>query len=140
MRRALLAAALALFAGRVWSADGCDKFAWSIARDRSFISAPGQTSVAAAGETLLEFPVRAVLVRLGPSGEGRFVLAPERPPAPGTFGGAVHLPPITKAGIYQVTLSHDAWLDVVQEGRHARAVGSSGRRDCPTSERVSALS
>lgn len=23
-------------------------------------------------------------------------------------------------------------LDVIQDGRHARAVGSSGRRDCPT--------
>jgi hypothetical protein len=60
-----------------------------------------------------------------------FVLAPERLPTPGTFGGTVHLPQIMMPGIYQVTVSQDAWLDVIQEGRHARAVGSSGRRDCP---------
>jgi hypothetical protein len=30
-----------------------------------------------------------------------------------------------------VTLSQDAWLDVIQDGRYARSAGSSGRRDCP---------
>jgi hypothetical protein len=30
-----------------------------------------------------------------------------------------------------VTLSEEAWIDVVQDGRYARSVGSSRRSDCP---------
>jgi hypothetical protein len=30
-----------------------------------------------------------------------------------------------------VTLSHEAWIDVVQDGRYARSVGSTSRNDCP---------
>ena len=36
-----------------------------------------------------------------------------------------------KPGIYQVTLSEEAWIDVVQDDRYARSVGSTGRGDCP---------
>ena len=28
-------------------------------------------------------------------------------------------------------LSDDAWIDVIQNGRYARSVGSTGRSDCP---------
>jgi hypothetical protein len=40
-------------------------------------------------------------------------------------------PALAKAGIYQITLSDDAWIDVIQNGRYARSVGSTGRSDCP---------
>ena len=32
---------------------------------------------------------------------------------------------------YQVTLPDEAWIDVAQDGRYARSVGSTGRSDCP---------
>jgi hypothetical protein len=38
---------------------------------------------------------------------------------------------VDKPGIYQVTLSEDAWIDIVQDNRYARSVGSTGRGDCP---------
>jgi hypothetical protein len=43
----------------------------------------------------------------------------------------VRLPALPKPGIYQITLSDDAWIDVIQNGRYARSVGSTGRSDCP---------
>ena len=29
-----------------------------------------------------------------------------------------------------MTISDDAWIDIIQNERHARSVGSTGRRDC----------
>jgi hypothetical protein len=43
----------------------------------------------------------------------------------------VRVPALAKPGIYQITLSDDAWIDVIQNGRYARSVGSTGRSDCP---------
>lgn len=126
---ATMAAALA-FAGSAAAQDGCERFAWPIARERAAFAAPAAT--AATGDALPAFPDGAVVVRLQPKGDVPFVLAPERQSGPDSpFAGLVRLPAIARAGIYQVTLSADAWLDVVQDGRYARAVGSSGRRDCP---------
>ncbi len=43
----------------------------------------------------------------------------------------MRVPAPEKAGVYQVSLSDEAWIDVVQDGRYARSVGSTGRSDCP---------
>jgi hypothetical protein len=58
-------------------------------------------------------------------------LPPEREPKTQCwFGGALRLPALEKAGSYQVTLSEEAWIDIVQDGRYARSIGSTGRSDC----------
>ncbi len=58
-------------------------------------------------------------------------MPPERKPrSERWFGGMIRLPAPDKPGIYQVTLSEEAWIDVVQDGRYARSVGSTGRSDC----------
>jgi hypothetical protein len=54
--------ALALFALLVPAAaadDGCEKFAWSLARERAAFAAPDKTTIAA-GETLTALPVGAL--------------------------------------------------------------------------------
>ena len=59
-------------------------------------------------------------------------MPPERKPRTEQWhGGMVRLPALAKPGIYQITLSDDAWIDVIQNGRYARSVGSTGRSDCP---------
>ena len=59
-------------------------------------------------------------------------MPPERQPrSERWFGGAIRFPALDKPGIYQVTLSEEAWIDVVQNDRYARSVGSTGRSDCP---------
>jgi hypothetical protein len=59
-------------------------------------------------------------------------MPPERKPRVEAWhGGFIRLPAPRQPAIYQVTLSDEAWVDVVQEGRYARSVGSSGRSDCP---------
>ena len=84
-----------------------------------------------AGESLTAVPNAAFNVRLQPASEASFVLPPERKPrSDGGFGGIVRLPALDRAGIYQITVSDEAWIDVVQDDRYARSVGSTGRSDC----------
>jgi hypothetical protein len=110
---------------------GCDKFAWPLTKERAWFAAADKVTVTAGG-TLAVVPRGAFVVRLQPGGRASFALPPERQPkSSGWFGGAVSLPAVARSGIYQVTLSDEAWIDVVQDGRYARSVGSSGRHDCP---------
>lgn len=110
-------------------ASGCDKFKWSIARERSAFAAPGLPSVSDGGP--LPGIAEPATVKLKPSAEAGFVRPPGRKPQGGTFGAALELPPIAVAGTYQVTLSDEAWIDVIQGGREVRSSSFSGQRDCP---------
>jgi hypothetical protein len=109
---------------------GCDKFAWSVKQERGLFSASVKP-VVTSGATLAVLPREAFVLKLSPSGAITWTLPPERDrSASGSLGGIVVLPAPSHPGIYQITLSADAWVDVVQDGRYARAVGSSGRGDC----------
>jgi hypothetical protein len=122
---------LALFGPARAADDGCEKFAWSLARERAAFAATGKT-VITAGETLAALPAGALVIRLQQGAQASFEMPPERKPRTELWhGGMVRLPALAKAGIYQITLSDDAWIDVIQNGRYARSVGSTGRSDCP---------
>ena len=126
----ILTSALSNLAPAAEDTSGCNKFAWSVARERSWFAAP-DNPVIAAGSTLSSLPRDAFVLKLQPGTRASFSRPPERAPqSESWFGGAVWLPTIERPGIYQVTLSGDAWIDVVQDGRFARSVGSSDRRDC----------
>ncbi|MDE5455449.1 hypothetical protein GWE18_21935 [Bradyrhizobium sp. CSA112] len=113
------------------AADGCEKFAWPLARDRAAFAAADKTTISA-GETLAALPAGALVIRLQPGPQASFAMPPERKPRLEQWhGGLVRLPALPKPGIYQITLSDDAWIDVIQNGRYARSVGSTGRSDCP---------
>ncbi len=132
LRLSLVAIALIALLGPAKAADdGCEKFAWSLARERAAFAATGKTTIAA-GETLSALPAGALVIRLQPATQASFEMPPERKPRTEQWhGGMVRLPALAKAGIYQITLSDDAWVDVIQNGRYARSVGSTGRGDCP---------
>ncbi|MDI1262734.1 MAG: hypothetical protein PS018_05705 [bacterium] len=127
-------AVVALFASLVpaiAAEDGCEKFAWPLARERATFAAPDKTALAS-GATLSAIPAGPLVIRLQPAAEATFAMPPERKPRSEQWhGGMVQFPALPKAGIYQITLSDEAWIDVVQNGRYARSVGSTGRGDCP---------
>jgi hypothetical protein len=131
LRSSLMVLALLALAGPAAADDGCEKFAWSVARDRAAFAATDKATITA-GETLATLPTAALLIRLQPGTQAAFDMPPERKPRTEQWhGGMVRLPALPKAGIYQITLSDDAWIDVIQNGRYARSVGSTGRSDCP---------
>jgi hypothetical protein len=131
LRLSLIAAVLIALLGPAAADDGCEKFAWSLVRERAAFAAADKTTVAA-GETLVALPAGALVIRLQSSPQAAFAMPPERKPRTEPWhGGMVRLPALANAGIYQITLSDDAWIDVIQNGRYARSVGSTGRGDCP---------
>ena len=132
LRTNLVAVALfASLAPATAADDGCEKFAWPLARERAAFAAPDKTAIAS-GATLSAIPAGPLVIRLQPAAEATFVMPPERKPRSENWhGGMVQFPALAKAGIYQITLSDEAWIDVVQNGRYARSVGSTGRGDCP---------
>jgi hypothetical protein len=109
---------------------GCEKFAWPLAREQAWFAAPDKQSLAS-GMVLDKLPNAAVIVTLDPTSRAKFALQPERAASADKYGGTVAFPALDRAGLYQVTVSDDAWVDVVQDGRYAKSVGSTGRRDCP---------
>ena len=122
--------ALTAFLTPVLADDGCGKFAWSLAREQALFAAADKPNVQA-GATLAAIPQSAIKLQLQPGVDAAFAMPPERKPkAERWFGVMLRLPALDKPGIYQVTLSEEAWIDVVQDGRYARSVGSRGRSDC----------
>ena len=111
--------------------NGCGKFAWSLTREQALFAAANKPNVKA-GEMLAAIPKSAIILQLQSGADAAFVMPPERKPKPERwYGGMLRLLALDKPGIYQVTLSEEAWIDVVQDGRYARSVGSTGRSDCP---------
>jgi hypothetical protein len=95
--------------------------------------AGGDTLKAAAASPELE-PARvtldkAVTVTLHPGNDVRFVIAPEKPGAAGSYGGMLSLD-VREAGSYQVALSAGAWLDMVQDGSSVASAGHAHGAEC----------
>jgi hypothetical protein len=121
---------LACLQQSVAAQEGCDKFAWSLARERAWFAATEKPTVHA-GQKLSAIPTGAFVLQLQPGGAASFELPPERKPkADRWFGGTVSLPAPATDGIYQITISDEAWIDIVQEHRFVRSLGSTGRSDC----------
>ena len=131
LRLGIAAVALATLLAPVNAEDGCAKFAWALAREQALFASADKPAVQA-GATLAGMPKTAFVLHLQPGAQAAFAMPPERKPkVERWFGGMIRLAAPEKPGIYQVTLSEEAWIDVVQDGRYARSVGSTGRSDCP---------
>ena len=123
--------ALVLLAGPALAQDtgGCAKFKWSVDRERSAFGTPG-LPVVDPGKPLPGI-MDAAIVKLKPVADAGFERPPGHRPKDGTFGALLKTPPIAVAGIYQITLSDDAWIDVIQDGKEVRSSAFSGQKDCP---------
>jgi hypothetical protein len=132
MRQHVLSVAvLGAFIASAYADDGCDKFGWSVARERTLFTAANKTEITV-NAILESLPSGAFVLHLQPDAKATFAMPPERKSkAEHWFGGTIQLPAIARPGLYQVTLSDEAWIDVVQDGRYARSIGSTGRSDCP---------
>lgn len=104
---------------------GCAAFKWPVEREQAlFASAPP----AASGQALSVG--EAVAFGLQPVDAVDFSEAPERAPAAGSFGATATL--AVKAPLtIQITLSDEAWVDVIQHGAALKPSGFSGVKTCP---------
>jgi hypothetical protein len=115
---------VALLIGTTAARADCDHFKWSVAQEKAwFAQAP--EPVDAGGEIALG---HAYEVALKPEDKAEFIEPPKKQ-TPGAYGGVLKLN-IDKPGLYQITLSREAWVDVLQGGVKARTKNVSRQRDC----------
>jgi len=131
MRNALLATCLLLTAVPAFAAEepsGCDKFKWPIEHERAALTAPDRVKLASGAE--LAIPSTGMTFTLVAPAEAKLPNPPERAPKDGTFAGFASFKAPAKAGLYTISLSAGAWIDVVQDGHDLKPKGFSGATDC----------
>jgi hypothetical protein len=108
---------------------GCDKFKWNIDHERSALTAPDRAKLIS-GSEVAAVPATGMILSLRAPSEAKLPSPPERAPKEGTFAGFTSFKTAPKAGIYTISLSAGAWIDVVQDGHLLKPKGFSGATDC----------
>jgi hypothetical protein len=132
MRAPVLVALLLLSATPLWAAEepsGCDKFKWNIDHERAALTAPDRAKLASGAE-LTALPSTGLILALTAPGDAKLPTPPERAPKEGTFAGFTSVKRAPKAGLYTISLSAGAWVDVVQDGHFLKPKAFSGATDC----------
>ncbi|MDA9431312.1 hypothetical protein [Bradyrhizobium sp. CCBAU 51627] len=131
MRVLALLAVLSVGATSAFAAEepsGCDKFKWPIERDRAALTAPDRARLASGSEQAA-IPSSAITLALVAQQEVKLPSPPERAPKDGTYAGFTSIKD-AKAGLYTISLSSGAWVDLVQDGHFLKPVAFSGATDC----------
>ena len=120
-------AALAIFAilAAAPARADCDHFKWSVARERALFAGSPESLAATDGAAE---PGKGYALALAK--DVKLPVAPERAPKPDRFAGVATLPKVA-AGLYQITLSQEAWIDVAENGGLVKSSNFSGQPDCP---------
>lgn len=82
----------------------------------------------ASGAERAALPSSAITLGLVAPQEAKLPTPPERAPQDGTFAGFTRIK-TAKAGLYTISLSAGAWVDVVQDGHFLKPVAFSGATD-----------
>lgn len=130
--RAPLSIGLLLFAGPAFAAEepsGCDKFKWGIEHERAALTAPDRAQLAS-GSELAAMPATGFTLALLAPADAKLPSPPERAPKDGTLAGFAAFKTAPKAGLYTISLSAGAWVDVVQDGHFLKPKAFSGATDC----------
>lgn len=131
MRVLALLAVLSISATSALAAEeprGCDKFKWPIERDRAALTAPDRAKLASGSEQAA-VPSSAITLGLVAPQQAKLPSPPERAPKDGTFAGFTSIR-AAKAGLYTISLSSGAWVDLVQDGHFLKPIAFSGATDC----------
>jgi hypothetical protein len=126
---AALAAAASSAATRA-EESGCDKFAWPVQTEQRLLQRPEKIT-AYSGKSfggLPDGPIELTLPRLDQAG---FEKPPERTPKNlDSFGGVLKIATVV-SGVVQISLSGNAWVDAIQDGRYLRPAAHTGALNCP---------
>jgi hypothetical protein len=107
---------------------GCDKFKWNIDHERAALTAPDRAKLTS-GSELNALPSSGVILSLVAPAAAKLPTPPERAPKDDTFAGFTSVR-AAKAGVYTISLSAGAWVDVVQDGHFLKPKAFSGATDC----------
>lgn len=119
--------------GRQATASGCAAFKWPLDAERKAFEDAGLETVAS-GATRGALKEQAFALTLQPDTDVAYALPPakkKKAPDAKRSGGIVTFAAPEKAGTFQVTLSGEGWIDLVQQGAALDAGDHSGVKDCP---------
>jgi len=108
---------------------GCDKFKWPIDHERAALTAPDRAKLTSGSEQAA-LPATGISLALVAPADAKLPAPPERAPKEGTFAGFTSFKTAPKAGLYTISLSAGAWVDVVQDGHFLKPKAFSGATDC----------
>jgi hypothetical protein len=108
---------------------GCDSFKWPLDKERAAF-ADANLEKAASGAARGPLKEQFFVLALVPANDIAFTVQPGKKKDDG-FGGLVAFYPPEKPGVYQVTLSSEGWIDLVQEGKALDSADHSGAKKCP---------
>ncbi|MGE0240121.1 MAG: hypothetical protein AB7S59_15490, partial [Parvibaculaceae bacterium] len=132
-RLAGAAFALALLGGTAWAGEpiACGQFKWPLATEKSWFEA-GNLKALRSGAAMGDLGSGAFSLTLAPAAEVSFALPPEGKPKPDRpLGAVLSFAMVAASGRYQVTLSEEAWIDIVQDGAYRPSLAFSGIHGCP---------
>jgi hypothetical protein len=122
-------AVVAALAAPAYADDGCKAIGWSVQREQVWF----------ADKKLPHRPLnarmskidRAVDLTLKPVKQVQFFLAPAKKPKAGTFAGLITFLGVPKPGVYQITLSQPADVDVFENGARIKPSAVALAPQCP---------
>jgi hypothetical protein len=107
--------------------DACASFKWPLTREQGWLQA--EHPAISSGDTLAKAQ-GAVTLTLSPVEGVAFAVSPDHKPDAGSFAATVSIATIEQNGIYQVTLSDEGWIDVIQAGASIKSTDFSGKKGC----------
>jgi hypothetical protein len=107
---------------------GCGGFKWALDAERAALVRPDKPSLANGGALALNV---AASLELQPLASAGLPKTPERPPKLAqSFAGHFALAAPAKPGVYRVTISSPAWIDVLDGGNYLHPTAFTGATGC----------
>jgi hypothetical protein len=111
---------------------GCAAFLWPIAKEQAAFARPDLPTVSS-GTARGAWTEQAFALKLEPQAQAVLPVPPGGKPMTKVdkpFAGTVTFDAPAAAGVYHVTLSAPAWIDLVQGGTPLQAAAFTGAHDC----------
>lgn len=114
---------------------GCTKFGWPLTRELQWLGG-GNLPVYESGARRDTPPDNAFTLDLDADNDATLVMPLERKSRNDNgYGGSISFGALPRGGLYQITLSEDGLVDIIQDGHYLKKKASHMRRDCPAVRR-----
>jgi hypothetical protein len=114
------------------STGGCESFEFPLATELAWMTAP-ESDAATSGAKLDALPAKAIALTLVPTAQAKFEVPPTGKPKnkpEASHAALVTVSGVSEPGIYQISLSGQGWVDLVQNGVALKSVAHTGKSDC----------
>ena len=108
---------------------GCDQFKWDVTRERAALAQADAPKLASGSDLTGALP-QTVILDLKLPADAKLPSPPERAPKADTFAGFGTVKNIPANGVYSISLSAAAWIDVLQNGNVLKPKAFSGVTGC----------